>query len=209
MALGPDPELRERLDRKFRLKFLLDRVLAALLLPLVLVVTAATAAIAFLEGLRDPGSRGPLLYREERWTRGRPFRILKFRTARVGTQAPGQVGRVTRTGGLLKRYYLDELPQVLNILRGEMTFVGPRPNTPDFARREIEQEGMRSKLLLRAGLTGLVQAHKGEARDRQVYRAFEDEYLEEVLRRSPLGVVLYDLELMRDTIPLVLRGEGL
>ncbi len=204
-----DPRLRRLLDRKFRLKFLLDRVLAVLALPWVLAVAALTWLVVRLEGWRHPETRGPLFYREVRWTQGRPFWILKFRTARVGSQSPGTVGNLTATGVLLKRWYLDELPQILNILRGEMTWVGPRPNTPTSALREIEQEGMRGKLLLRAGLTGLVQAHKGEARDRQVYRALEDEYLEEIMRRGPLGVVLYDLRLLRDTVPLVLRGEGL
>lgn len=197
------------LESRFRLKFFLDRVGALLLTPVVGAAALAVAALMWREGLRDPASRGPLLYREERWTAGRPFQILKFRTAYVGSQEPGSAGRVTRTGHLLKKFYLDELPQVLNILRGEMTFVGPRPNTPEFARREIEVEGMRSKLLLRAGLTGLTQAHKGEARDRSAYRAFEDAYLEEVLRRGPVGVVLYDLRLVLETVPLVLRGEGL
>ena len=197
-----------RLNRKFRLKFLLDRVLALALLPLVAVAAAGAWLAMVLEARRAPETLGPLLYREERWSQGRPFQILKFRTARAG-QAPGTVGQLTRTGLLLKRFYLDELPQVLNILAGEMTWVGPRPNTPENARREIEQEGMRSKLLLRAGLVGLVQAHKGEAADRQRYRALEDEYLEEVLRLGPVGVVLYDLRLMGETVPLVLRGEGL
>lgn len=197
------------LESKFRLKFFLDRVGALLLTPLVGTGALVVAVLMWLEGLRDPASRGPLLYREERWTAGRPFQILKFRTAFVGSQSPGSVGRVTRTGHLLKKFYLDELPQVLNILRGEMTFVGPRPNTPEFARREIEVEGMRSKLLLRAGLTGLTQAHKGEARDRSAYRLYEDAYLEEVLRRGPVGVVLYDLRLVLETLPVVLRGEGL
>lgn len=201
MALEREP--------RFRLKFFLDRVGALLLTPVVGAAALGVAALMWWEGRRDPASRGPLLYREERWTAGRPFQILKFRTAYVGSQAPGSVGQVTRTGHLLKKFYLDELPQVLNILRGEMTFVGPRPNTPEFARREIEVEGMRSKLVLRAGLTGLTQAHKGEARDRSAYRVYEDAYLEEVLRRGPVGVVLYDLRLVLETVPVVLRGEGL
>lgn len=197
------------LETKFRLKFFLDKVGAVLLTPVVGAAALGVAVLMGVEGLRDPDSRGPLLYREERWTAGRPFQILKFRTAYPGSQSPGSVGRVTRTGHLLKKFYLDELPQVLNILRGEMTFVGPRPNTPEFARREIEVEGMRSKLLLRAGLTGLTQAHKGEARDRSAYRLYEDAYLEEVMRRGPVGVVLYDLRLVLETLPVVLRGEGL
>jgi lipopolysaccharide/colanic/teichoic acid biosynthesis glycosyltransferase len=202
-------ELRRRLDRKLALKYLVDRVGALLALPLLGLAWLGAGLAMWLEGWLDPASRGPLLYREERWTQGRPFFIYKFRTTYPGSQAPGQVGRLTRTGRLLKKWYLDELPQLLNILRGEMTLVGPRPNIPENARREIEQEGMRGKLLLRAGLTGLVQAHKGAARDRGVYRSLEERYLAEVLRRSPTGVLAYDAEILLETCLTVLRGEGL
>jgi len=200
---------RAWLDQKCRLKYAVDRILGILCLPLFLMVAGAAALLMALEARRDSRSRGPLFYTEERWTQGRPFRIYKFRTSYPGTQHPGTTGHITWAGNLLKKWYLDELPQVLNIVQGDMTLVGPRPNTPDNARREIFKEGMRSKLVLRAGLTGLVQVFKREARDRSVYVNLEDQYLQEISRRSPLGVVLYDLSLLAKTVPMMLRGEGL
>ena len=193
----------------FWLKFLLDKLLAALAVPVLAWVSLVTWLAMLLEGLMDPRARGPLLYKEERWTQGRSFQILKFRTTFPGTQNPGTVGEVTRTGFWLKKWYLDELPQLLNILQGDMTWVGPRPTHPERAREEIEKEGMRSKLVLRAGLTGLVQVQKLEARDRGVYCNLEEEYLLEIGRMNALQVVMHDLKIIWQTIPTVLRGEGL
>lgn len=197
------------LARRFWLKFLVDKVLALLLSPSLLIVVLLTWLAQQMEAWLDPRARGPLFYSEIRWTQGRPFRIYKFRTTYPGTQDPGTVGEVTPTGHLLKKWYLDELPQLFNILRGDMTWVGPRPTHPERARQEIEQEGMRSKLLLRAGLTGLVQVQKREAHDRAVYSNLEEEYLREVSQLGPLGVVWHDLKLIWQTIPVLLKGEGL
>lgn len=197
------------METNFWLKYLIDKLLAALAMPVFFLVTILTSLSMWLEALYDPRSRGPLLYKEKRWTQGRDFQILKFRTTFPGTQDPGTVGEVTRTGFWLKKWYLDELPQLLNILGGDMTWVGPRPTHPERAREEIETEGMRSKLVLRAGLTGLVQVQKVEARDRSVYRSLEDEYLVQVQQMSALQVVLHDLNILIQTVPTVLRGEGL
>ena len=197
------------MESKFWLKYFLDKLLAALAMPLFAGITLLTWLAMLVEGVLDGHSRGPLLYKEERWTQGRAFQILKFRTTFPGTQDPGTVGEVTRTGFWLKKWYLDELPQLLNILQGDMTWVGPRPTHPERARQEIEQEGMRSKLVLRAGLTGLVQVQKAEARDRGVYRNLEEEYLSKIEDMNALQVVLHDLNILLQTVPTVVRGEGL
>ncbi|MBX3170288.1 MAG: sugar transferase [Candidatus Eremiobacteraeota bacterium] len=174
-----------------------------------MVVSLLTWLGMLLEGIYDPRSRGPLLYREIRWTQGRCFEILKFRTTYPGTQDPGTVGEVTRTGYWLKKWYLDELPQLLNILRGDMTWVGPRPTHPERAHQEIEDEGMHSKLVLRAGLTGLVQVQKLEAQDRSVYRNLEEEYLSTIRQLNALQIVLHDWNILLRTVPTVMRGQGL
>jgi lipopolysaccharide/colanic/teichoic acid biosynthesis glycosyltransferase len=108
---------------------------AASLLGLLLLAPFLLLA-ALLVRLDSPG---PALFRQERVGRnGRPFRILKFRTMCVDAESKGMsitVGadrRITRAGAFLRRYKLDELPQLLNVLRGEMSLVGPRPEVPRY-----------------------------------------------------------------------------
>ena len=113
-------------------------------------------------------SPGPTLYRQERVTwNGERFWMLKFRTMPANTEsATGPVWarhgerRATPFGALLRRWSLDELPQLLNVLKGEMSLVGPRPERPEFVaqfRREIP--GYMQKHLVKAGITGWAQVH--------------------------------------------------
>jgi lipopolysaccharide/colanic/teichoic acid biosynthesis glycosyltransferase len=141
------------------LKRALDLVVSALLLaaasPLLL---AAMIAIK----LED---RGACLYRQERITRGgRRFSILKLRTMGVNAERAGAVwaarrdARITRIGRLLRRTHLDELPQLLNVLWGDMSLVGPRPERPAFVEMLARQLPLyRERHIVRAGLTGWAQ----------------------------------------------------
>ena len=111
---------------------------------------------------------GPALYRQVRiGEQGRPFTILKLRTMRVRpdddpTWASAVDERVTRIGAFLRRSHLDELPQLLNVLRGEMSLVGPRPEQPQYVERlERSVRFYSRRLQLRPGLTGWAQLHCG------------------------------------------------
>src|SRR4029077_3972239 len=118
--------------------------------------------------------RGGFLYREPRVSRGRVFGLLKFRTLRrdvleqmraAGGHArlyDGDSGNLTWAGRrLLKPWYLDEVPQLLNVLRGDMSLVGPRPWPAEMVERQVaEGRGYRNRIL--AGLTGPAQVTKGE-----------------------------------------------
>jgi lipopolysaccharide/colanic/teichoic acid biosynthesis glycosyltransferase len=111
-------------------------------------------------------SRGPALYSQVRVGRGgRPFVIYKFRTMRHNCEkgsgacwsAPGDP-RITWLGRILRRTHLDELPQLWNVLRGDMSLVGPRPERPEFVPKlEDAIPGYRNRLLVRPGVTGLAQ----------------------------------------------------
>ena len=139
------------------------------LLGLALVVLAPLwavlgLAIALAVRLEDGG---PALYRQRRLGRGGAvFDLLKFRTMAVDAEAAtGPVWtergdpRVTRVGRVLRRFHLDELPQAVNILKGEMSLVGPRPERPELAARiEREVPGFAARLRVRPGVAGLAQA---------------------------------------------------
>ena len=112
------------------------RALDVALAAIGLVVTAPGLGVVAL--LVRSSSPGPVIFRQERVGRyGRPFRIHKFRTLRVDAGGPLVIpsgdGRVTRVGAVLRRTKLDELPQLWDVLRGEMSLVGPRPEVPTYA----------------------------------------------------------------------------
>lgn len=112
---------------------------------------------------------GPVFYRQVRVGRGgRPFRIWKFRTMVVDADRIGRPltvsgdPRVTRTGAWLRRWKLDELPQLINVVTGEMGFVGPRPEVPRFVA--LYTEAQRRVLDLRPGITDLASiAYRNES----------------------------------------------
>ncbi len=144
------------------LKTLEDLVLGAVLLVIALPLLVAIAIGVKLS------SPGPVLYRQARVTwNGQSFPMFKFRSMPQGSEeASGPVWshrgeeRATRFGAFLRRYSLDELPQLINVLRGEMSLVGPRPERPEFVREFRERiPGYMQKHLVKAGITGWAQVN--------------------------------------------------
>ena len=146
----------------------LDVLFAGLFLLLSLPVTLVIAALALAT------SGGPLFYRGERvGLGGRVFTMLKFRTLRRGAEArlgpylgPELVARTraetTRVGAWLRATQLDEIPQLWNVLRGDMSLVGPRPIRPRFFEElALELPAYWQRLVVRPGLTGFAQMRRG------------------------------------------------
>ena len=198
-----------------RSKRALDLIVAGglllLLVPLLLVVLAAFA----LDVAVAPRDRGPLLYRERRVSRGRPFDLLKFRTLRADVleRAAGHArlleadaANLTWVGRkLLKPWYLDEVPQLLNVLRGDISLVGPRPWPPELVERQLA-EGLSYRNEIPAGLTGPAQVTKGSGRR---FADLDLVYVERLRTLSSAGLVRYDLEILVRTLRVIARGEGL
>ena len=214
MPTGIEPAVR--LPRTKRVE---DVVVAAgLLVAAVPVAVVAVAAMA-ADMLFCPRDRGRFLYRERRVSRGREFELLKLRTLRVEAlermDEPGGHARILEADPsnltwagrhVLKPWYLDELPQLVNILRGDMSLVGPRPWPPSLVARQVER-GVAYRLRVPAGWTGPAQVAKGTD------ASFESLDLEYVDRLGGDGggtaLVRYDLGVLRRTVATLLRGEGL
>jgi lipopolysaccharide/colanic/teichoic acid biosynthesis glycosyltransferase len=137
----------------------LDLVVASLALAVSAPLVAAAALMIKLE------SRGPVFYRQRRvGLRGAPFELWKLRTMVPGAESMGAGiyvlegdPRITRTGRLLRRFSLDELPNLVNVLRGEMAIVGPRPTVQEQVDRYTDRQ--RRRLEVKPGITGWAQVN--------------------------------------------------
>ncbi|MCW2316799.1 exopolysaccharide biosynthesis polyprenyl glycosylphosphotransferase [Rhodoblastus acidophilus] len=186
----------------------LDLCVAAMALTLLAPLMAAIALAIRLD------SPGPALFRQARGgLNGRPFRIVKFRTMSVAEdgaaveQARARDPRVTRIGALLRRTSFDELPQLVNVLRGDMSLVGPRPHAVkhdrDFAAC-IENYALRQQV--KAGLTGWAQIHGARGPTHTV---------EQIRRRVDLDLwyvrhwsLALDLSILLRTLAAVVGGRN-
>ena len=155
-------------------------LLGVALLPLWAAFAVAVPLAIRLE------SRGPALYRQVRLGRGgRPFTLWKFRTMVDGAEretgpvwAARRDARVTRVGRVLRRWHLDELPQAVNVVRGEMSLVGPRPERPALAARaERAAPGFSRRLAVRPGIAGLAQARGAGHRDPRAKLRYDLQYI--------------------------------
>jgi len=218
-----------RLERTPALGDVLSRALNVTVAAVGLVVTAPLmAAIAVAIKL---SSRGPVFYsqvrvgidrraqglppgnsRRELDCGGKPFRIFKFRTmAPAAPNAQPEVWarpddpRVTPVGRILRSYRLDELPQLLNVLRGDMNVVGPRPEQPTiFARLRQEIERYEERQRVRPGITGWAQVNQPYDRNADDVRRKLALDLEYIRRQS----VLEDVKIMLRTVPVMLGTRG-
>jgi lipopolysaccharide/colanic/teichoic acid biosynthesis glycosyltransferase len=200
-------------------KRLADKGISVSLLVLLAPVFAAAYVAIALGGLVSRRDRGPWLSRQRRVSRGREFDLLKFRTLRrevleLASGAPEarllerDAANLTWAGRrLLKPWYLDELPQLFNVLRGDMSLVGPRPWPPSMAREQAAA-GYDYRERMMAGWTGPVQLQKGLT-DEEGYTALDLEYVEACRRLTGGRLVRLDLAILVGTIKALARGDGL
>jgi sugar transferase (PEP-CTERM system associated) len=189
-----------------RLKRMLDVVVAVIGLIMASPLMLLAALAIKLE------SPGPILYKQVRAGEfGRLFTILKFRSMRTDAEKHGAQfaqrndPRVTRTGKFIRKTRIDELPQLINVLKGEMSMVGPRPERPVFIE-QLEQQVpfFKQRLYVKPGLTGHAQV-------RCEYGASAEDMLEKLqydLYYIKSYSVLFDLSIMLDTVKVVLFRIG-
>jgi lipopolysaccharide/colanic/teichoic acid biosynthesis glycosyltransferase len=180
----------------------LDIAVSALLLVFSVPLMALAVLAIRLE------SPGPVIYRQRRVGRGgEPFDVLKLRTMVDGAEHLGaglaineNDSRITRVGALLRRTSLDELPNLINVLRGDMSLIGPRPTIPVQVERYTPRQ--RGRLQIKPGITGWAQVN-GRASLPWSQRIELDLYYIE--NRS----LALDLQILRRTPAMVLGGSGL
>ena len=180
-------------------KRIFDFLLALILATLLLLLMAATAAaVAWKMGF-------PVLFRQVRpGLHGRPFKVLKFRTMAEAAGADGQPlpdeQRLTKLGALLRRFSLDELPQLFNVIRGDMSLVGPRPLLMEYLPLYSAEQMRRHDV--RPGITGWAQVNGRNALPWEERFRMDVWYVDN-------QTMLFDLRILALTALRVLRSRGI
>jgi lipopolysaccharide/colanic/teichoic acid biosynthesis glycosyltransferase len=208
--IAPYPLLKSFTDK------LVSLTLLFLFSPIFILVILAMVVSMLLR----PPDRGSLFYLEPRITRGRVFQLLKFRTLRqdiISRMEPGdkharlyegEASNLTWAGHhLLKKWYVDELPQLINILKGDMSLVGPRPWPISLASSQIKRGVMYRNLIL-AGWTGPSQLQKGNPTPENSEK-LDLEYSNRCRTWPSWRLWWYDATILCQTIRLILEGKGL
>jgi lipopolysaccharide/colanic/teichoic acid biosynthesis glycosyltransferase len=225
----PTDEIRRRYSHIFALqqplperipKLLFDK-LAALAFLLLAVPILLLVKVAYLvEGWISPDSRGPMIFSYNAISQGRRIPKYKIRLIKVkyidaegakrgdwhAFSAEWAPGSRTFVGHLVKKFYLDELPQFYSILVGDMSFVGPRPLAVHHYERDLAQ-GNVTRRILKGGLLGLGHVMKGTPE--MGNPVYEYEYADQYLKRSPMSLLWLDLTIIFRGLLVVLKGKGL
>ena len=185
-----------------------------LIASIILMVVSFPALIATVIAIKvEDGLRAPVLYRQERvGFGGRVFQLLKFRSMRVDAETPGEARwavkddpRVTRVGAVIRTMRVDELPQILNVLRGDMSLVGPRPERPEFVARLSQKIPYDlERHCLKPGITGWAQLC-------YPYGSSEQDAMEKLqydLYYIKNNSLLLDLVILVQTAEVMVFGKG-
>lgn len=190
-------------------KRLFDLSAGLIMLLLTWPIMLFTAMVIFIES----GMAGPILYRQVRiGYGGKPFVVLKLRSMRTDAEKDGEArwaekndSRVTRVGSLIRRYRIDELPQIFNVLRGDMSFVGPRPEQPEFVAELSEHiPYYPERHRVKPGITGWAQLC-------YPYGASEEDALEKLqydLYYLKNHSLFLDLTILIQTAEVIFWGKG-
>ena len=217
------------LNKKFLLKYSIDRILACILLAISTPILLMGVFIIKLYGCFNKEESGSVFYKEPRISAGKLFYIIKFRTVTADTvdwikldpdkRSITAAPNITKAGKLILNWYLDELPQLFNIAKGDMSFVGPRPHILNHHRKEIEL-GLIYRDVIKAGLLGIPQACKR----RPKYAALLKEmalthkpvitalnkldamYAFRCMNKTPFKILLYDINVIIQGFIVVIRG---
>lgn len=188
-------------------KTIMDYVIAPILLLLLLPIASLFAILQIIE------SPGPIFYKQLRTGKyGKPFHLIKFRTMIKDAEKRGKKyaskrdPRVTKIGRIMRKLRLDEVPQLFNIIRGEMSLIGPRPEIPEYVEKFSKRiQYYKLRLEVKPGLTGWAQVHykyTGPDLKEQIRRLEYDLYY--LKNRS----ILLEIIILIKTIGVIMKAEG-
>jgi lipopolysaccharide/colanic/teichoic acid biosynthesis glycosyltransferase len=201
-------------------KRVFDRTVAAVLTFVLSPLLLLALGVLAVDMLFVPRDRGRWLYREQRISRGREFDVLKFRVLREDVLAEiasrddayarlyeADHANLTAAGRIVKRIYADELPQLFNVLRGDISLVGPRPWPVTMVETQVAK-GLDYRLHVMAGWTGPAQVRK-DSKAKSKATELDLEYVELCRTLSGPQLVRHDLKVIRQSLRTVLRARGL
>ncbi|MFH1427005.1 MAG: sugar transferase [Patescibacteria group bacterium] len=203
-----------------KIKRLFDIVFSLLLLVIFSPLFIVLLALIFIEHLIRGQIFSPLFYVEKRISQGEPINFIKFNVFKpeiikemkesellIHTKRLEKNGNyLLKTGKIIQRVYLDELPQLFNIFKGDLSMVGPRPTNPEVYQRAIGQ-GMVAKAVMKAGLTGIYQSRKGMTDEGQL--ELDREYLEFSINNPAWKILLFDMKIILATFRVLFRAKGI
>lgn len=222
MNLRPEENKNTQPVPMYPVKRIFDAIISSLSLIILSPIFLLVAFLSWAEKLFIKESRGPLFYTETRISQGNPFTLYKFRilktTSYFPIRAQGSIvstkalerkpHTLTYTGKILKKFYLDESPQLWNVLRGDMSMVGTRPWTPPDYEKELAK-GIYRKKLIKAGITGPVQIHKHNAKEMGGEHMLDNHYIDYQRAHKGLGIVFYDAKILLFSLWFMIKGQGL
>lgn len=202
---GQGHQLVDLNDKKmfFVIKRLMDLVLGTIGLIIAIPIVLITMLLICLE------SKGSPIYTQIRVGKdGRHFRVYKLRSMVNNAEKFGPVwakegdARITRVGKVIRKYRIDELPQLINVLFGQMSIVGPRPERPTFTEEfEKDYPGFMKRLQVKPGLTGLAQIQGGYLLKPSEKILFDIQYIENLSLKNEI-IILWK------TVAVIIKGEG-
>lgn len=203
-----------------KIKRLFDIFFSFLLFILTLPLFVIILAAIFIEHILRGDFLAPLFYCEKRISQGKKFNLIKFNIFNPSVikemrkkgefiatkELEKKKTKLITVGYALKQTYLDELPQLLNILNGDISFVGPRPVNLKVYENLLKR-GVNNKTIIKAGLTGNYQSQKGLTKKTDV--ELDREYINFCLNNPVWRIMIFDLKILARTLGVLLRAKGI
>ncbi|TWW13658.1 hypothetical protein LABALGNA3A7_05810 [Dellaglioa algida] len=198
----------EKLDTKFKHPYIIFKRIFDIIFSIIALIPAIIIIIIFAIIVVIDSKGGPFYAQERVGLMGKKFKVFKLRSMRIDAEVNGaqwaeeEDPRITNVGKFMRKMRIDELPQLFNVLVGQMSLIGPRPERPNFTQQFSEEvEGFEQRLLIKPGLSGYAQVNGG-------YDITPFEKLKLDLYYMEHFSLRLDLKIFIKTVAVVFTGDG-